>query len=174
MNANKFMDTATLKEYDNSGLMYCYLLTNTVNNKSYVGITNNPKRRWADHKYNTKDLACKDKPLYRAIIKNGSEVFNIAILSSNKTREGISVDEIKYIKQYNTFIYPDKSGYNLTRGGDNGWEARPVTDEARKNMSDSCKERVSHKSLIKFQKENPDFAHNNLKKMWEKTGFKGK
>ena len=172
MNANEFMNTVTLKGYDNSGLMYCYLLTNRINNKSYVGITCNPKRRWTDHKYNTNDLVSKDKPLYRAILKNGSDSFSIKILSTNETREGISKDEMKYIKEYNTFIYPDRKGYNLTQGGENGWEARPVTDQAKKNMSNSCKARISHKSLTKFHKENPNFAHENLLKLWENSEYK--
>tara|TARA_Y100000593_G_scaffold37917_1_gene73549 strand:- start:251 stop:952 length:702 start_codon:yes stop_codon:yes gene_type:complete len=172
MNANEFMDSVTLKEYDESGLMYCYLITNTTNGKSYVGITSNIKRRWADHKFCINDKACKDKPLYRAIAKHGSDMFNIKILSTKKTREEISLDEIKYIKEYDTFIFPNRKGYNLTKGGENGWEARPATPEAIKNMSDSNKARKAHKSLIKFHKENPDFARNNVIRQWELPGFR--
>ena len=90
MNANQFMDTVTLNQYDRSGLMYCYLLTNTNNNKSYVGITNNPKRRWADHKWSVNDKVCGNNPLYRSIAKNGSDTFDIKIIkqwSDPKFRE---------------------------------------------------------------------------------------
>ena len=172
MNANKFMDTVTLKEYDNSGLMYCYLLTNTVNNKSYVGITNNIKRRWSDHKYSITDKSTQDKPLYRAIRKYGSDSFDIIVLSSSKSRKDISMNEIKYIKEYNTFIYPDRKGYNLTKGGENGWKARPVSKQARKNMSSSNKRLKIYKSLIRFHKENPDFAHKNVLKQWQDPKFR--
>jgi len=172
MNANKFMDTVSLKEYDNSGLFYCYLLTNKVNNKSYVGITSNPKRRWADHKYNINVDVCKDKPLYRSILRDGSDSFDIKIISKKKTREAISIDEIKYIKEYNTFIYPDRKGYNLTKGGENGFKSRPLTNKSRKKLSISCKQRKSHKSLTKFHKENPNFARQNVIKQWEIPGFK--
>ena len=172
MNANKFMETVSLKEYDKSGLFYCYLLTNRKNNKSYVGITSNPKRRWADHKYNINVKVCKDKHLYRSILRDGSNSFDIKIISKKKTRQEISIDEIKYIKKYNTFIYPDRKGYNLTKGGENGFESRPCTDKAKKRMSISCKQRKSHKSLIKFHKENPNFAHINVTRQWNIPGFK--
>tara|TARA_R110002020_G_scaffold307293_1_gene523139 strand:- start:83 stop:868 length:786 start_codon:yes stop_codon:yes gene_type:complete len=172
MNANKFMDTVTLKQYDDSGLMYCYLLTNTNNNKSYVGITNNPKRRWTDHRWSVNDKVCGNNPLYRSIAKNGSDAFDIKILSTNKTREGISLDEIKYIKEYNTFIYPDRKGYNLTKGGENGFESRPLSAEACKKISIANKEQNLVKHLSKFHKENPDFARENAFTQWKDPKFR--
>ena len=36
--------------------MYLYVITNLINNKKYVGITNNPKKRWDAHK-NAQDLS---------------------------------------------------------------------------------------------------------------------
>ena len=170
MNANKFMDSITLKQYSNA--MYCYLLTNTTNGKSYVGITCNIKRRWADHKFNITVNACKDKPLYRAIAKHGSDAFDIKILSKKKTRQEISLDEIKYIKKYNTFIFPNKSGYNLTKGGENGWEARPATAKAKKNMSLSNIKRKAFKSLINFYKDNHDAYSKHSKEVWSRPGYK--
>lgn len=35
--------------------MYVYKITNTINNKVYIGITNNYKKRWSNEKCNPKD-----------------------------------------------------------------------------------------------------------------------
>lgn len=37
--------------------MYVYKITNKINNKTYIGITNNYKRRWANEKSNPKDIS---------------------------------------------------------------------------------------------------------------------
>ena len=35
--------------------MYVYKITNNINNKVYIGITNNYKKRWSNEKNGSKD-----------------------------------------------------------------------------------------------------------------------
>lgn len=83
---------------------YIYKITNTVNNKSYVGYTTNPQARWSDHKYGR-----GNKVVHQAIKKYGLEKFTFEVIAED------TVDnEQQYINEHNT-MYPN--GYNLTEGG---------------------------------------------------------
>jgi group I intron endonuclease len=83
---------------------YIYKITNTVNNKSYVGYTTNPQARWSDHKYGR-----GSKVVYQAIKKYGVNKFVFEVIAED------TVDnEQQYINKHNT-MYPN--GYNLTDGG---------------------------------------------------------
>ena len=64
--------------------MYVYKITNKINNKLYIGITNNYKKRWANHK-------CCNSPnmiIAKAIKKYGVENFKFEILF-----QGLSIEE---------------------------------------------------------------------------------
>jgi group I intron endonuclease len=83
---------------------YIYKITNTVNNKSYIGYTTNPQARWSDHKYGR-----GNKVVYQAIKKYGVDKFVFDVIAED------TVDnEQQYINEHNT-MYPN--GYNLTEGG---------------------------------------------------------
>ena len=57
---------------------YIYKITNTINQKSYIGKTiNSIAERWKEHKKDSKRSYCKDRPLYRAMNKYGIENFTI-------------------------------------------------------------------------------------------------
>ena len=92
-----------------------YILTNPSTQKSYIGLTNNLKKRLAGHKrHNT--VACQD--------------FRSKVLFDNiPTRAEASEMEKVYIDLYQTF----DNGYNKTRGGDRGTE---ISDEVCKKLSD--------------------------------------
>ena len=83
---------------------YIYKITNTVNNKSYIGYTTDPQARWSDHKYGR-----GNKVVYQAIKKYGLNKFTFEVIAED------TVDnEQQYINEHNT-MYPN--GYNLTEGG---------------------------------------------------------
>ena len=65
--------------------MYLYLITNMINNKKYIGITNNPKKRWENHKCNND----KTMAIAKAINKYGKENFKFEVLLS-----GIPIEKI--------------------------------------------------------------------------------
>lgn len=94
-------------------MAYIYIITNKINNKSYIGKTeyNDPSIRWKQHCQDYKRPYYKDRPLYRAINKYSLINFTFKILLETDTPE---IDEIKLIKKYDTY----KNGYNATLGGD--------------------------------------------------------
>lgn len=130
----------------NPKLAGIYIITNTVNNKSYVGQSVSLRSRIKDHFRNMKNQKL-DLPLYRATAKYGIHNFKIDILESfipdNLTDEELirKLDEleIKYIAEYNTYL----DGYNCTKGGDYGVLGLKMTEAQRNKVSANTKKLVS-------------------------------
>ena len=80
--------------------MYLYMITNLINQKRYIGITNNPKQRWSNHRL-AKD---QSMAIARAIKKYGADNFKFEVLKSNIPIEEIDDYKIEYIKKYNTHV----------------------------------------------------------------------
>lgn len=90
--------------------MYVYQITNKINNKVYIGITNNYKKRWENHK-------CNNDPsmvIAKAIKKYGKDNFNFEVLYSNLTIEEAEKLEIELIQEKNSLV---PNGYNVSQGG---------------------------------------------------------
>lgn len=99
-----------------------YKVTNEINNKVYIGKTNDFNKRKKEHTlYDINDNSI----FHRALKKYGLNNFKWEIIDYAKTLEEINEKEKYYIKKYNTF---KPNGYNMTKGGDGGsmWNARPV------------------------------------------------
>lgn len=104
---------------------YVYVVTNAVNGKRYVGVTNSPVRRWGDHR------RCARRGsrylLHQAIVKYGEEKFDFKIVEEHPTRQ-LAIDaEARLIDELET----TKNGYNLSSGG----AAPLLSDEGRMNLS---------------------------------------
>jgi len=115
----------------------CYKITNTVNGKVYIGITQRSlSERWRDHlkpvKYN---LEQNMHILHEAIKKYGEQAFTIEEIGQSDTAEGVKLLEQMFIRQFNSF-YANGAGYNMTYGGD-GTTGHIVTEEQRQKMSKS-------------------------------------
>lgn len=93
--------------------MYVYKITNLINNKIYIGITNNYKKRWANECSNFNDKS-KMQVINYAIQKYKKENFKFEILFSGLSIEEASEKEIELIKKYNSLI---PYGYNVAKGG---------------------------------------------------------
>jgi predicted GIY-YIG superfamily endonuclease len=95
---------------DNLRIHSVYKYTSPVN-KSYIGLTNDLKRRHQQH-----SIANGSTPYFHKAIKKygGIESFTKEILETNMTRQEACIREIHYIKEFGTF----GGGYNLTPGGD--------------------------------------------------------
>lgn len=75
--------------------MYLYQITNLINNKLYIGITNNYKKRWNNHKCcNSPNMA-----IAKAIKKYGVENFKFELLYSGLSIEEADELEKKLIKE---------------------------------------------------------------------------
>lgn len=88
---------------------YIYLITNTSNNKMYVGQTiRSVSKRFEEH--------CKaDSYIGSAIRKYGKDKFTLNIIDYATNEQELNEKEINWIDELGTFgIF----GYNLTTGGD--------------------------------------------------------
>lgn len=101
-------------------MYYLYMITNQINGKQYIGISNNPARRWIKHK-----SGHGSKIVYQAIKKYGLENLKFDVLYEG-CEDDIKQLEISLIKEYNTFA---PNGYNLTEGGEGsiGWKPSAKT-----------------------------------------------
>jgi group I intron endonuclease len=111
-------------------MFYLYLIYNTINGKIYVGITNNPKTRWARHKSDAKSN--RKQAIHCAIYKYGNDKFIFKVVENIKTLEEANLREIEWIKSLKENFY---QLYNETNGGD-GVSGTKWTKERKKIMSE--------------------------------------
>lgn len=91
-------------------MKYIYKIENLINHKIYIGQTNNPKRRFQEHRVKGYE-ADTHKVLYYAFNKYGLDNFNFEIIEET---ENADEREKYWIKYYDSF----ENGYNMTEGGD--------------------------------------------------------
>ena len=128
-----------------------YQITNTINNKSYVGLTQTElKQRWYKHRY---DARSKNSPLHfhRAIRKYDISVWRLGELCSCTSKSDAEYMERHFISDLKTFT----EGYNMTKGGlvgpilcgkANGMYGRTHTDEVKQRLSKATTARLKGKS----------------------------
>ena len=93
--------------------MYVYKITNKINNKIYVGITNNIKKRWDNEKSYPANPK-KRQIIQNAIHKYGVENFVFEVLHRNISIDEAVERECQLIKELNSLI---PNGYNAHPGG---------------------------------------------------------
>lgn len=108
--------------------MPLYLITNTVNEKQYVGQTQTKvKYRWSKHKWEAKQGT--KHPLYDSIRKYGEAAFSVEEISPCLDRNSLNNLEKVWIILLQT---TDRNkGYNLTNGGERNFT---VTDEVKEKL----------------------------------------
>lgn len=133
---------------------YVYKITNTVNGKSYIGISiHEPeKRRIRQH------LSGQgNRIIANAVAKYGKDAFTYEVLEANVFDEFLPDLEVAYIANHNT-VAPH--GYNLNSGGDHaipseetrrkiseankGKKRKPLSDEHRRKISEANKGEKNH------------------------------
>lgn len=88
-----------------------YLLTNRINDKKYVGVTNNYRKRMIQHKNSKSDYL-----ISRAIQKYGWDNFIAEILIETESLDAYTLLESEYIQKYQS--NNPETGYNMTAGGE--------------------------------------------------------
>lgn len=91
--------------------MVVYKITSKLNNKCYIGITNDFNRRMREHK----TLHSKNSLIEQAIQLDGVDNFIYEIIEKDLSLEEAQEKEISYIKKFNS-RFPN--GYNYTSGGE--------------------------------------------------------
>jgi group I intron endonuclease len=95
--------------------MFIYKITNIINDKIYIGYTQNKiSHRWKKHIYDAK-VGC-EYLMHKAIRKYGVENFTIEQVCKCKNLKGLKRMEIFFIKKFDSMN--PKKGYNMTLGGD--------------------------------------------------------
>lgn len=94
--------------------LYLYKITNKINNKKYIGITNNIERRWGNEKSYPSNPK-RRQIIQEAIHKYGAENFSFEILERNLSIEEAVEKEKRLIEELQT-LRPN--GYNLHPGGE--------------------------------------------------------
>ena len=108
---------------------YVYKITNTINNKAYIGISiHEPeKRRIREHL-----SGHGNRIIANAIKKYGPDAFTYEILEANVFDEFLPELEVAYISNYNT-VAPH--GYNLNSGGSHAIPSEETCRKMSKNNS---------------------------------------
>lgn len=138
-----------------------YLITNTLNNKKYVGWTNKSALdRWKVH------IQCANRGqkshLYNAIRLYGKDVFTIEELEyGDDNKYMLNIREPYYISLYNK-----DELYNMTIGGEGGvtsgsWKPGHISTNKGKKFPIISKKRKEYWEL--WKQENP-----NYKDQWKK------
>jgi group I intron endonuclease len=103
-----------------------YLITNTKNDKKYIGLTiQTLKRRWKYHIEQANGNHIKsEESLHNAIRKYGKDIFHIQKVDIGTTKKDLENKERKWIKKMNTLI---PNGYNISTGGVSGGSNKKPT-----------------------------------------------
>jgi group I intron endonuclease len=122
---------------------YIYKITNTVNNKCYIGqtIQDDVQRRWELHRR----LAKQDKgctALKEAFKKYGIDKFKFEILIICFNDDCIEYEK-QYIKKYNALV---PNGYNISEGGNGGplFKGKKHTEKTKELLREKSKEYYSN------------------------------
>lgn len=93
-------------------MAYIYQITNDVNQKIYIGKTENSiEKRFKEHCWDASRERNEKRPLYNAMRKYGVEHFHIELIEETDNPEE---REVYWIEKKQSF----KNGYNATIGGD--------------------------------------------------------
>ena len=123
-----------------------YCIKNTLNNKYYVGRSNNIYKRWRQHKKQLADGDHVNKHLQSAVDKYGIDNFEFSILEIVE-EDCLNEREQHWIKTLSAF---GENGYNSTAGGE-GTQGYKWTDTV-KNVH--CKRVVNVNSGIVYESLN--------------------
>lgn len=100
-----------------------YCIENIINNKKYIGLSGDIKRRWLEHKSELRRGVHVNTCLQRAWSKYGEDNFKFYIIELC-SEDHLSERECYYIQNYHTLSH--EHGYNLTKGGENTSVGKPV------------------------------------------------
>lgn len=96
-----------MKALDKEVYGYIYLIKNTNTNKSYIGQTINPAKRFTEH-----ITGRGSKPLFESIIRSSGEGIEFYIINECYDKHSLDVHEAYYILHGNSIHY----GYNIRPG----------------------------------------------------------
>jgi group I intron endonuclease len=143
---------------------FIYKITNKINNKIYIGQTNNPLLRWSQHKSNAK-YDRGQQVITRAITKYGSDNFDFEVIASCQSQEDVNLTEEQMIAQYNS--RNPEIGYNIDAGGN----TTPRTPEVLQKISEGLRKHYeTHDGWLKGGNLSEEWKENISKASIGKEG----
>lgn len=139
---------------------YIYKITNTVNNKCYIGVTTqaNPNERWSHHKSAIRaNIGCPF--LQKAFKKYGEDAFKFEVLIICFNEDAFKFEN-EYILKYNSM---SPNGYNVAVGGIRG----PTF--LGKHHSNETKKILSQKSIAYHNTPEMLRKHSESAKLFNST-----
>jgi len=132
-----------------------YKATNNINNKVYIGFTQNFKKRIASHKIGSRNYSNKERKssFYEAILKYGWNNFSWEIIYQSKELFHTKNEmEPFFIIEYNSYCGFDKSnGYNLTLGGE-GSTGRICEEKTKQKLKELMSEKYNTPEIKERQR----------------------
>ena len=123
-----------------------YIVVNVLNEKVYVGQTNDADKRRLEHFADSEISRSSHKPLYVDIKKFGKDAFAFSVLSEFDNRDSALEEEENLIKMYKDI---GVVVYNLSNGvGQKGIPATAETVERIANLNRGKKLTPEHKALL--------------------------
>jgi len=129
--------------------VYLYRITNTANNKLYIGQTIDPNSRWRAHRKRSADDGPK-QAIHHAIKKYGNDVFEFEVIACAANQEDADWAEEILIQQYQS-RYP--TGYNIEMGGlrKTGYVMSQITKD---KISELAKKRYQEDPIFRAHLQN--------------------
>lgn len=146
-----------------------YKITNTLNNKCYVGYTKfSIDKRWNQHIHRS------NKRNINAKFDNALRKYSIANWNVEVLEEGLTVNQSKVKEQFYINLFDSyNNGYNSTLGGD-GNQGIIMSEESNKKRSNALKGkpknyvRMHGKTHSNESKLKISSSHKGMKKPWVK------
>lgn len=116
---------------------FVYRVTRRETGDCYIGISVDPAERWKTHK-----RKAKQKPevyFHRALAKHGVDAFDWEVIRKMPSRNEAQLAEL-------CLIYLQEPQYNITPGGDGGWDA-VVAGNVGKKHSPERKQKIAAAQL---------------------------
>lgn len=95
-------------------MIYAYKIEMIANNKVYIGVTNDPQRRYEQHFANAFQYGIESE-LYDAMRKYGPSGFTFLVIAQTDEFHKWELER-QLIAQYNSYEF----GYNMNKGGNDG------------------------------------------------------
>lgn len=144
--------------------MYLYEIKNLINDKKYIGITNDYKRRFREHCSKNKDSV-----ISKAIKKYSKENFSFTVLKDGLSIEEACNLEIKFIKEQNTLV---PNGYNVSKGG----TANVGTSNGKAKLTEKEVQYIKdHRNIpmyVLYEDFNEKITYSTFKKVYNDETYK--
>lgn len=119
--------------------MHIYRITNTINNKMYIGqtIQKNPKMRWYDHCARTRNG--QNNHLYNSMRLHGVENFVWEVIDSANNLDELNLKEQHWLDEYRKIT----EVYNIREAGNN----KTHSQKSKEKMKESQRQAHARRRL---------------------------